>query len=77
MTFSNIGRVSLGDFEAPGFTPRSLCVCPPCIPGLPLLAVLVGHDDGLELCGSAPSGMCSVEDLTALLREVGESLKVK
>lgn len=69
-TFSNVGAMRLEDLRAPGFTPRATGFCPPCTTGIPLLLVLTGFGDTLELNGSAPRALAPGEALPELLRDV-------
>lgn len=69
-TFSNMGVLRLAEFAAPGFTARHVGFTPPGAAGIPLLAVLTGHDGGLELHASAPAALAPDHALPELLRDI-------
>ena len=54
-TVSNLGRIELADWTAGGLRARAVFVGAPASPGLPLLAVLTGNDDRVEVTGAVPA----------------------
>ncbi|MCB9779856.1 MAG: hypothetical protein H6742_14925 [Alphaproteobacteria bacterium] len=53
-TVTNLGRVDLSAWSAPGFTARRSYLVPPANPDLPMLMSMVGDDDGVELVATSP-----------------------
>lgn len=54
-TVSNMGRLSLEDWRVGAVRATAVFVGPPASPGLPLLAVVTGNDDRVEVAGAVPS----------------------
>jgi|GEM_PF-3729047 len=54
-TVSNLGRLDLSKWTGGGLTARCVFVAPPASPGLPLLAVVTGNDDRVEIAGAVPA----------------------
>lgn len=53
-TVSNLGRMDLSLWTTGSVAARSVFVAPPASPGLPLLAVMTGNEDRVELAGAVP-----------------------
>ena len=66
-TVSNLGRLSMADWQAGELACSAVFVAPPASPGLPLLAVMTGNDDRLEVCGAVPSAWGSADAWCAAL----------
>lgn len=66
-TVSNLGRIDRSAVSWPGFTCRSAYWVPPPSFGLPLLMILCGHEEGIELTASAPEAFATGGRLDALL----------
>jgi len=64
---SNLGRVERQKLSWPGFVCRTLFWVPPPSAGLPLLVILCGHEDGIELTASAPRAFATDGRLDALV----------
>lgn len=73
-TVSNLGRMDLPAFAAPGFTPRRAFWIPPGSPGLPLFLTATGGGDGVELCASAPLALADGGRLEGLLDRLCSTL---
>ncbi len=61
-TVSNIGRLDLSRWSTPSVQARSVFVGPPASPGLPLLLVMTGNADRIELAGAVPAAWGSPSD---------------
>ncbi len=66
-TLSNLGRLDLDRFAAPGFTPRASFFIPPGSPGLPLFVACNGDAAGVEICATMPAALASHGRLEGLL----------
>jgi len=51
-TVSNLGRLDLSRWSGGGVSARSVFIGPPASPGLPLLVVMTGNDDRVEVAGA-------------------------
>jgi len=66
-TVSNLGRMDLAPFQAPGFAAQRAFFIPPGSPGLPLFLTVTGYAGGLTLCGTAPLGLADGGRLEELM----------
>ncbi len=60
-TVSNLGRIDLSTWTTGRVRARSVFAGPPASPGLPLLAVLTGNDDRVEVTGAVPASWSSAD----------------
>lgn len=67
-TVSNLGRLDLARWGGGGVQARTVFVAPPASPGLPLLAVMTGNNDRVEVAGAVPSAWGPPDAWTAALR---------
>ncbi len=74
-TVSNLGRMDLGRLSCPGFQARRAWWIPPENMGNPLLILISGDDEGLDLSAVAPRAVVSEDGLRAFLGELGEGLR--
>jgi hypothetical protein len=75
-TVSTLGRQALSGWGEARFRARRAFVIPPASPGLPLLAVLSGDEEGLEICGAAPAALGDGGRLKGLLERWAEGLRL-
>lgn len=73
-TLSNLGRLDLGRFSAPGFDPSAGFFIPPGNAGLPLFVACVGDDEGVELCGTMPVALASHGRIEALMDRLADAV---
>ena len=66
-TVSNLGRVALADWTLGDVRATAVFVGPPASPGLPLLAVVTGNDDRVEVAGAVPSAWGPADGWVAAL----------
>jgi hypothetical protein len=66
-TLSNLGRLDLSRFSAPGFEAAASFFIPPGNPGLPLFVACNGDDEGVEICATMPVALASHGRIEALL----------
>ena len=66
-TVSNLGRLSMADWRAGELGCSAVFVAPPASPGLPLLAVMTGNDDRVEVCGAVPTAWGAADQWCAAL----------
>lgn len=74
LTVSNLGREALGALSGGGFEAVRVWWIPPPTPGNPLFVLLSGHENGVDLCASAPVGLAGDHRLSTLLERVGARL---
>lgn len=74
-TVSNLGRMDLGRLSASPFRARHAWWVPPENMGNPLLILISGDDEGLDLSAAAPHAVVSPEGLSRFLSELGEALR--
>ena len=72
---SNLGRQSLRSIDAPGWEPSGLFVAPPGTLGLPWFLAAVGHENGLELCATAPNALATGGRLDQTLDDIRQRLE--
>jgi len=73
-TLSNLGRLDLARFSAPGFAASSTFFIPPGSPGLPLFVACNGDDEGVELCATMPVALASHGRIEELLERLATSI---
>jgi hypothetical protein len=72
VTLTNLGRMDPAALSGGGFVARHAWWVPPGSPGNPLLLLVSGFRDRLDLCASAPVGLASGGRLEAWLAAIGE-----
>ena len=73
-TVSNVGAVDVDALSGAGFRVDRAFFVPPANPGLPLLMVITGGRDGVDLCAAVPGPLATRGRLEALLDGVVEHL---
>ena len=74
-TVSNLGRLDLAALSGDQFRVTRAAVVPPANPGLPLLVVLTGDDEGLEICGASMAAWADEGRLEGLLESVAAAIR--
>jgi hypothetical protein len=67
---SNLGRIALEAFRAPGFEPRQVYWLPPCGPATAAALGIIGDAQGVDVTAVLPSGLASEGRLDQLLDAV-------
>jgi hypothetical protein len=74
-TVSNLGRLDLDALSGPVFRVTRAAVMPPANPGLPLLIVLTGDDEGVEICGASMATWADEGRLEGLLEGMARAIR--
>ncbi|MCP4871948.1 MAG: hypothetical protein GY898_24855 [Proteobacteria bacterium] len=74
-TLSNLGRLDLARFSAPGFDASAGFFIPPGSPGLPLFVACSGDDEGVEICATMPAALASHGRIEGLLERLAAAVR--